>query len=87
MPRPVKKQINIKMPESLIEALKERAEGEDTTFTDLVVEACEQLLGGRSYRTIPAISPSQVDKRIDAQLAPLQEKIAELEAALGESVA
>ncbi len=40
-----RKQVNIKMPESLIEALKAKAEAEGDTFTNLVVRFCEQGLG------------------------------------------
>ena len=83
-----RKQINIKMPEELIDALKAQAEEEDETFTDLIIRYCEQGLGkSGSLKATHAISTTQLDKRIAAHLAPLQEKIAELEAALGEIVA
>jgi hypothetical protein len=89
MPRPIKRQINIKMPEPLIEELKAKAEEEDETFTDLIIRYCEQGLGGKggSPKSPTAISTTQLDKRIASWLAPLQEKIVELEAALGETVA
>ncbi len=84
MARPTKKQVNIKMPLALIEALKTKAEAEKTTFTDLVIEACKQMLD-QSEHSDPAsaaISAAQVDKGIAPKIALLQEKVATLELAL-----
>lgn len=93
MPRPTKKQINIKMPEALIEALKTRAESENDTFTDLITRACEQYLesksdvkGGQSsspQTTASPFEPAQLDERIAesiaAEIAPLLERVASVE--------
>ena len=93
MPRPAKKQINLKMRESLIEALKARAESENDTFTDLITRACEQYLesesdvkGGQSDRpqtTASLLKPAQLDKRIvesiAVEIAPLKERVTSLE--------
>ena len=93
MPRPAKKQINLKMRESLIEALKSRAIDEGDTFTDVVTRACEQYLEGESNvkdgqsdrpQTIaPPFEPAQLDKRIvesiAVEIAPLKERITSLE--------
>ena len=87
MPRAAKKQINLKMRESLIEALKSRAIDEGDTFTDVVVRACEEYLESESDRlqtTTSSFEPTQLDKRIAAQLAPLQERLVTLETSLGE---
>jgi hypothetical protein len=90
MPRPTKKQINIKMPETLIKALKTRAEDEGNTLTDLVIQLCEQGLGiekNHPQATAPSVEPAQLDERIAEYLAPLQRRLEALEAELGESVA
>lgn len=98
MSRPTKKQINIKMPESLIEALKAKAELEKDTFTDLIIRFCEQGLGNPesgSPTTTPAIAQPQLDERIAetiaTQIAPLFERVASVEnevrQVLGEAVA
>lgn len=96
MPRPTKRQINIKMPEALIEELKARAESENDTFTDLVIRLCEQGLGNESdvacahakgdrpQTTVSPFEPAQLDERIADQLAPLQERLIALETGLGE---
>lgn len=55
MPRPTKRQINIKMPEALIEQLKAKAESLNDTFTDLVIRLCEQGLGSESDRPQTAV--------------------------------
>ena len=86
MPRAAKKQINIKMRESLIEALKARAESENDTFTDLVIRLCEQGLGIESdhpQTTTAPFEPAQLDKRIlesiAVEIAPLKERVTSLE--------
>ena len=90
MTRATKKQINIKMPEPLIEALKNRAESEGKTFTDVVTRLCERGLGieSDSHKTItPIIEPVQLNERIAdqlaSQLAPLQGRVIALEESLG----
>ncbi len=87
MPRATKRQINIKMPTDLIEALKTRAEDERDTFTDLVIRFCSEGLGIESDRpqtSASSFEPEQLDKRIANQLAPLQERLVALESELGE---
>lgn len=87
MPRPTKRQINIKMPEALIEQLKAKAESLNDTFTDLVIRLCEQGLGSESDRpqtTASPFEPAQLDERIADQLSPLQERLVALETELGE---
>ena len=94
MPRPAKKQINLKMRESLIEALKARAESENDTFTDLITRACEQYLEGESnvkngqndrpQTTLAPFEPAQLYECIADQIAPLQKRLVALELELGE---
>ena len=94
MPKPAKKQINLKMRESLIEALKSRAIDEGDTFTDVVVRACEQYLEGESdvkdgqndrpQTTVAPFEPAQLYECIADQIAPLQQRLVALELELGE---
>jgi hypothetical protein len=87
MPRTTKKQINIKMPTDLIDALKTKAEDKGDTFTDLVIRFCSEGLGIKSDRPQTSASPfepEQLDERIADKLAPLQERLVALELELGE---
>lgn len=94
-----KRQINIKLPPALIEALKAKAGEEGMTLTDLIQGYCERGLGLPS--STPSLNldvvyerilsqlderiPMQIDERIAAQLAPIQLHLAAMEDALGES--
>jgi len=89
MIRPTKKQINIKMPQPLIEALKAQAESENVTFTDTIILLCEQGLGMESsspQATAFPVEPAQLDERIAdqlaSQLAPLQGRVVALETSM-----
>lgn len=77
MARPTRKQVNIKMPESLIEALKAKAEAEGDTFTDLIVHFCEQGLGMPSKKA---------HQQVDSNLEVIDMRIADLEARLESKV-
>lgn len=79
MTAPSRRQINIKMAEDLIEKLKLKAEADETTFTDLVIRACEELLGIENTKSPASISAAQLDECIAEKLAPLEERIAVLE--------
>ena len=90
MTRPAKKQINIKMPQPLIEALKTRAENENITFTDTIIQLCEQGLGigiSNPKSTASRVEPAQLDERIANQLAnqiaPLHGRLVALETSMG----
>jgi uncharacterized circularly permuted ATP-grasp superfamily protein len=96
MLRPTKKQINIKMPEALIEELKARAESENDTFTDLVIRFCKYGLGNESPATThAALVPTQLDDHIASkldnciatQLAPLKEQFNELQECIDDRIA
>ena len=79
MAAPARKQINVKMSEELIEALKNKAESEETTFTDLVIRACEELLGIENTKPTASISAEQLDECVAEKIAPLEERLAVLE--------
>lgn len=96
-----RKQVNIKMPESLLEALKAKAEAEDATFTDVIVRFCEQGLrmdNQNAHQTATVIDSSLnvIDSRIDSRIADLEARLelrlkqqieSALELELGEKVA
>jgi hypothetical protein len=94
MARHTRKQVNIKMPESLIEALKAKAEAEGDTFTDLVVRFCEQGLGmpnqnAHQSATVINSSLDVIDVHIDSRIADLEARLEskvqeQVQAALGE---
>lgn len=87
MVAPARKQVNVKMPESLIEALKVKAQADKTTFTDLVIQACEQLLGIEDNGfSATGISAVRLDECIFEQIAPLEERISALERKVARSL-
>lgn len=77
-----KQQINIKLPPPLIDTLRAKATAEGITLTDLIQGFCEQGLG---LPPIGTVAPDldvvyerivgQLDERIAACIAPLQERI------------
>lgn len=86
MPHP-RKQVNIKMPEHLIETLKAKAEAEDNTFTDLIVRFCEQGLRRDNQNAHQPVDSNfeVIDMRIADLEARLESKVKEhVQAALGE---
>ncbi len=78
-----KSQINFRLPDILIAALKDRAELEGLTSTELVIHLLEAGLGLPSLEKV-ATDESRIDERIASQLAPLQERLVTLENELGE---
>lgn len=96
-----KSQVNFRLPDSLIAALKDRAESEGITLTELAIRLLEAGLGLPS--SLLASDESRIEERIATQLAPLQEQVTrlgecieqriqvaiqkELDAVLGEPVA
>lgn len=94
-----KQQINIKLPPALIEALKAKAGESGITLTDLIQGYCERGLGlpsssssvnldvvyERILKQLDERLPIQIDERIANQLAPIQQHLATMEGALGES--
>ncbi len=95
MARPTRKQVNIKMPESLIEALKAKAEAEGETLTDLIVRFCKQGLGIPSSQNAhqttrwEAKDLDVIDVHINSRIADLEVRLEsklkeQVQAALGE---
>lgn len=78
-----KSQINFRLPNILIAALKDRAELEGITSTELVIHLLEAELGLPSSEKV-ANDESRIDERIASALAPLQERLVALETSLGE---
>lgn len=88
MPTPLR---NFRIPDSLWNALTERAASEGTSATALVIRFCQQGLGlepgsasSVTDETLDARIDSRLSSCIDSRLALIQEKLAALESALGE---
>ena len=78
-----KSQINFRLPDILIAALKDRADSEGLTSTELVIHLLEAGLGLPSSEKV-ATDESRIEEGIASQLAPLQERLVALELELGE---
>lgn len=77
-----KSQVNFRLPEPLIAALKDRAQAEGVTSTELAIRLLEAGLGLPSSE-LPGDAP-RIEQRIANQLAPLQ---AQLEQCIEERIA
>lgn len=73
-----KSQINFRLPDSLITALKDRALAEGITSTELAIRLLETGLGLPSKELV-ASNESRIDERIVDALAPLQEQVTQLQ--------
>jgi hypothetical protein len=71
-----KSQINFRLPDTLIAALKDRAESEGITSTELAIRLLEQSLGLPSSGY--AIDESRIEDRIEERIAPLREQVSQL---------
>ncbi len=71
----MKNQINFRLPDSLIAALKARAEAEGVTSTELVQRLLEIGLGLSSSEL--AGNDPRIEERIASQLVPLQSQLDE----------
>ena len=78
-----KSQINFRLPDILIAALKDRAESEGLTSTELATRLLEVGLGLPLSGKV-ATDESRIEESIASQLAPLQERLVALETSLGE---
>ena len=78
-----KSQINFRLPDILIAALKDRAKSEGLTSTELAIRLVEAGLGLPSSEKVPT-DESRINECIASQLAPLQERLVALETSLGE---
>lgn len=71
-----KSQINFRLPDTLIAALKDRAETEGITSTELAIRLLEQSLGLPS--TEFSHDESRIEQRIEERIAPLKEQFNQL---------
>ena len=70
-------QINFRLPDTLIAALKGRAESEGLTSTELAIRLLEAGLGLPSSESVN--DESRIEKRIATYLAPIQEQVTQLQ--------
>jgi hypothetical protein len=81
-----KSQINFRLPDILIAALKNRAESEGLTSTELAIRLLKAGLGLPSSEKV-ATDESRIEERIATQLAPLQEQVTQLQERIEERIA
>ena len=79
-----KSQINFRLPDTLIAALKDRAESEGLTSTELAIRLLEAGLGLPSSEF--ANDESRIEKRIATYLAPIQEQVTQLQECIEERI-
>lgn len=79
-----KSQINFRLPDSLIAALKDRAESEGLTSTELAIRLLEAGLGLPSSEF--ANDESRIEARIATAIAPLQSQVTELQQRIEERI-
>lgn len=79
-----KSQINFRLPDSLITALKDRAESEGLTSTELAIRLLEVGLGLPSSEF--ANDESRIEERIATAIAPLQSQVTELQRRIEERI-
>jgi hypothetical protein len=71
-----KSQINFRLPDTLIAALKDQAEFEGITSTEMAIRLFEA--GLRLSSTDGAIDKSSIEERIEQRIAPLREQVTQL---------
>lgn len=81
-----KSQINFRLPDTLIAALKEQAESEGITSTELLVRLLEAGLGLPSSEKV-ATDESRIEERIEQCIAPLREQVTQLNQCIEERIA
>ena len=79
-----KSQINFRLPDSLIAALKDRAESEGLTSTELAIRLLEVGLGLPSSEF--ANNELRIEERIATQLAPIQSQLTQLQECIEERI-
>jgi hypothetical protein len=72
-----KSQINFRLPDTLITALKDQAESEGITSTELAIRLLEAGLGLPPSDSV--IDESRIEERIESRIAPLREQVTQLE--------
>lgn len=80
-----KSQVNFRLPDTLIAALKERALSEGITSTELAVRLLEAGLGLPSSDYVT--DESRIEKRIEERIAPLKEQVTQLHQCIEERIA
>ena len=81
-----KSQINFRLPDTLITALKDQAESEGITSTELAIRLLERSLG------LPQLlansnDDSRIEERIESRIAPLREQVTQLNQCIEEGIA
>jgi hypothetical protein len=71
-----KSQVNFRLPDTLIAALKDQAESEGITSTEMTIRLLEAGLGLST--TDAAIDESRIEQRIEERIAPLKEQFNQL---------
>ena len=79
-----KSQINFRLPDTLIAALKDRAESEGLTSTELAIRLLEAGLGLPSSESVN--DESRIEERIATYLAPIQEQVTQLQERIEERI-
>lgn len=71
-----KSQVNFRLPDTLIAALKDQAESEGVTSTEMAIRLLEAGLG--LSRAEEANDKSGIEQRIEECIAPLREQVSQL---------
>ncbi len=71
-----KSQVNFRLPDTLIAALKDQASSEGITSTELAVRLLEAGLGLPSSDYVT--DESRIEERIEQRIAPLREQVTQL---------
>jgi TolA-binding protein len=80
-----KSQVNFRLPDTLIAALKDQAELAGITSTEMAIRLLEAGLGLSS--TEEASDSSRIEERIEERIAPLKEQFNQLNERIEERIA
>ena len=80
-----KSQINFRLPDTLIAALKDQAESEGITSTELAIRLLEAGLELPSSESVN--DDSRIEERIELRIAPLREQVTQLNQCIEEGIA
>lgn len=72
-----KSQVNFRLPDTLIAALKEQAASEGITSTELAIRLLEAGLGLPSSDSV--VDELRIEQRIESRIAPLREQVTQLD--------
>jgi len=81
-----RRQFNVRLDKyaDLHEAIKNKAEEQGITLNDFAIRAFQQALGWEVEHHSPVLM-AEIEEMLASQLAPVQRRLEELEARLGES--